>query len=208
LILNLPEIETAKSNPDQDMLTSLGENTRKVEEMIKGRIEPTTLSKLLQFVGSGGTKPSIGSMINLNQFAREMLQLSYTEIESLTKYGQTLPKPLAAPKPEQPKPEETQQPPSGDQQPLPTIPQEWSNQPTTPDKLETIKKATKEDSGQMIINFRDSKGLPLPDNEIIKLLKLPKEQLVEVLGKLAEKNTIPTPPPTLPTPNAPGSTGN
>lgn len=207
LILNLPDMEATKLNPDQDLLTSLGQNSKKVEEMIKGRIEPTTLSKLLQFVGSGGTKPSIGSMINLNQFAREMLELTYTEVESLTKYGQALPKPLAAPKPEQPKPGETQQP-SGQEQSLPTIPPEWSNQPTTPDKLETIKKATKEDSGQMIINFRDNKGQPLPDNEMVKLLKLPKEQLVQVLDKLAEKNNTPTPPSSPPIPNAPGSTGN
>jgi hypothetical protein len=86
-------MEAPKSSPDQPILTVLGD-ARKVEEMIKGRIEPTTLSKLLQFVGSGGTKPSIGSMINLNQFAKEMIELSYTEIENLTKYGQALPKPI------------------------------------------------------------------------------------------------------------------
>ena len=196
LILNLPDLEQAKENPELNIMGALGDSSRKVEDMIKGRIEPTTLSKLLQFVGSGGTKPSIGSMINLNQFAREMLELTYTELTNLTNYGKALPKPIAAPKPEaEPaKPTEAQPTP---EQPLPTIPPEWDKQPTTPDKLEVIKKATKEDSGQMIINFRDLSSKPLPDNEVVKLLKLPKEQLIQVLDKLAEKNK---PPPGFPQP--------
>jgi hypothetical protein len=188
-------MEAPKSSPDQPILTVLGD-ARKVEEMIKGRIEPTTLSKLLQFVGSGGTKPSIGSMINLNQFAKEMIELSYTEIENLTKYGQALPKPITPPAPT------TEQPPVSEPQGTPTeptpvsIPADFATKPTTPERLEVIKQATKEDSGQMIINFRDLSGKPLPDSEIVKLIKLPKQDLIEVLNKLAEKNK---PPPGFPT---------
>jgi hypothetical protein len=197
LVINSQELETAKQTPDEPLSTTLDAQAQlKVKQMIVGRIEPTTLSKLLQFVGSGGTKPSIGSMINLKTFADEITKLSYKQLGELSNYGKALPKPITPPAPT------TEQPPVSEPQGTPTeptpvsIPADFATKPTTPERLEVIKQATKEDSGQMIINFRDLSGKPLPDSEIVKLIKLPKQDLIEVLNKLAEKNK---PPPGFPT---------
>jgi hypothetical protein len=93
VIMDMAELERAKQRPDQPINAVLGNvDSIKVEKLFAARLQPTHWSNIMRYL-TGGTKPNISSIINIDSFARDLATFTFQQLEALSKEGAGLPPP-------------------------------------------------------------------------------------------------------------------
>jgi hypothetical protein len=93
VIIDMAELENAKQRPDQPINAVLGNvDSIKVEKLFAARLQPTHWSNIMRYL-TGGTKPNISSVINVDSFARDLATFTFQQLQSLSKEGAGLPPP-------------------------------------------------------------------------------------------------------------------
>jgi hypothetical protein len=205
MILELPEIDKVKAQPDQPISAALGTDVSKVQKIITGRMNPGIFSQFIRFV-TGGMQPNIASVLKVDDFAKDLVGLSYNQLKALsTQATSLLPAkqvdaatgPVLQQAGEEAKAEGNGQAPGNE-------PEVDTSGPTTPDKLQAMLKKNNNDLMKTAVQFLNADGKSLTDANLVFLIKKHAEgkdkDVLSALTKAAQRNQ-PTgqPPPAQPT---------
>lgn len=172
VVAGLPEMEGAKTAPDQPLKQSLAANAEKVTKIIQARLQPSRISGFLNAI-MGQDSPQLGSVIKPAGFAEDVMSLSFNQLKILAGEAAALPPTATV---EKATAEVAQQVSNAAQ----TQPQQPGNAqavanpqgPTTTANLKALASIHGKDVMAIVANFIDKDGKPLNDKVRSELMNL------------------------------------